>query len=301
MTHVAIAIGGGQIDAVMVLNGLAIGLLLFVVASGLSVVFGMMDVLNLAHGTLFVLGAYIAVTFSAPDGSAWFLLAVGVALVGGSACGAALAVAVRPLVPRGHLVAGLGTFGIAIVIGELMQSIWGDGVRTVDAPELLQGSTSILGERYPIYRLFLIVAGVAFAVIVYLVFNRGRLGALVRAATYDREMLDALGVRTALVTTGVFGIGAALVTVGGVIGAPLFPAAPGLDLQILVLALVVVTIGGLGSLSGAFVGALLIGQVQSIGATLVPDLASMLLVGTMAVVLVARPQGLFATGGERQR
>lgn len=288
-------------EPALVLNGVAIGLLLFIVAAGLSVVFGMMDVLNLAHGTLFLLGAYIAAAFSQPDGWGWFVTAILVAAAVGACAGGFLSMAARPLVPRGHLVAGLGTFGIAAVAAEIMREVWGNGVRTVNPPAGLQGSWRLFGEKYPTYRLFLIVVGAVLAAVVYLAFSRGRLGALVRAATWDRAMLDALGVRTGVITVGTFAAGAALAVVAGVIGAPLFPAAPGLDLQILILALTVVTIGGLGSVPGALLGALLIGQVQSIGVSMLPGLSSILLFATMAVVLVVRPHGLFSPRREGVR
>lgn len=283
----------GWLDAnlVSILNGLARGLLLFTMAVGLSLVFGLMDVLNLAHGALFLLGAYVAFQF-AGDG-AGFLVALVVAVAVGLVLGGALTVAVRPLAGRGHLDQALLTLGVALVLSDVASLLWGDDFRSVPPPPVLAGSATILGHAYPTYRLAVIAIGLAIAVAVSVLFQRTQLGAIVRAAVADRAMVAALGIDVNRVLVVVFALGTALATFGGVIGAPVLAVQPGLDWEVLILALIVVVIGGLGSIRGAFFGALLVGQVQSLGVALVPQLAAFLLFAAMAAVLLVRPAGLF--------
>lgn len=287
----------GWLDAhvVSMVDGVAYGLLLFTLAVGLSLVFGMMDVLNLAHGTLYLAGAYTAYALS--DGS-WLGLLV--ALVAGLAVGllggGLLAAAVAPLQGRGHLDQAALTLGIALIAAEVMVMIFGAQVLPTAPPSTLARSVSVVGHSYPLYRLvFIGVAGV-IAVLVYLAFERSSVGALVRATVADRDMVRAMGVDTRKVLFGVFAFGAVLATVGGVLGAPIIAPGPGIDDRVLVLSLVVIVIGGLGSVRGALLGALLIGQVQTLGVALVPTFAPFLLFGAMLLVLVLRPQGLFALG-----
>ncbi len=277
---------------VSVLNGFAIGFLLFIVAVGLSIVFGMMDVLNLAHGALFLGGAYLAAWFS---GGGWggFLVALAVAAVAGLAAGGLLSLMTEPLRKRSHLDQALLTLGVALIVAELLIIIFGDDPLSVPAPPGLDGSVSVFGVVYPTYRLALIGVGALLALAVYLVVDRTRVGALVRATVADREMVSALGVDNRLVKAAVFAVGSMLATTAGVLGGPIYGARPGLDASVLILALVVVVIGGLGSVRGALVGALLIGQVDTLGRVLLPDLASFILFIALAVVLVLRPQGLF--------
>jgi branched-chain amino acid transport system permease protein len=282
--------------AISVLNGLAIGSLLFILAVGLSLVFGMMDVLNLAHGALYLVGAYIAFALT-EDGATWlrFLAALaGAALVGGL-LGCVLAALTQPLRQRGHLDQALLTLGAALVLAEGVIVLYGDDVHSVGVPAALARSVEILGTDYPTYRLVLIAVGVAVAVALYLVVERTRLGALIRATVADRQMVEALGVDSRKVLFGVFGAGAALAAVAGVLGGQIYGARPGLDENVLILALVVVVIGGLGSIRGALVGALLIGQVESLGRALLPEAAPFLVFGTMALVLLLRPTGLFGS------
>jgi branched-chain amino acid transport system permease protein len=276
---------------VSVLNGLAIGFLLFVVAVGLSLVFGMMDVLNLAHGALFLGGAYLGAAFSGSWGG--FAAALGIAAVGGLGAGALLSLMTAPLRRRSHLDQALLTLGVAFVVGELLIIAFGDDPLSVAAPPALDGSVTVLGAVYPAYRLVLIGVGAALAVLVHLVVERTRVGALVRATVADREMVAAIGVDNRLVTTAVFAVGSLLATTAGVLGGPIYGARPGLDATVLILALVVVVIGGLGSVRGALVGALVIGQVDTVGRLLLPELASFVLFAALALVLVLRPRGLF--------
>jgi branched-chain amino acid transport system permease protein len=283
-------------NLVSALNGLAIGCLLFLLAAGLSLVFGMMDVLNLAHGAVFLVGAYAAYALT-DGGVTWaaFAGAVGVALVAGALCGGVLAGLSRPLAARGHLDQALLTLGCALVLADLVVLAFGRDVHAVGAPPGLDGSVDVLGQAYPVYRLALIGVGLALALVIYIVVERTRLGALIRAAVADRAMVEGMGVDSRKVLLGVFAAGCGLAAFAGAIGAQIYGARPGLEDSILLLALVVVVIGGLGSVKGALIGALLIGQVESVGRALLPDLAPFLLFGAMALVLLVRPRGLFGS------
>jgi branched-chain amino acid transport system permease protein len=286
----------GWLDAnlVSILNGFAIGSLLFILALGLSIVFGMMDVLNLAHGALYLVGAYLA--WDLLDGGAtWaaFLGALGLAAVVGLLAGAGLSLMTEPLARRPILDQALLTLGVSLIVAEVLSIVYGNDALSVGAPPGLDGSVSVAGNAYPTYRLLLIAIGVVLAVVVWLVVERTSVGALVRASVADREMVSAIGIDNRKVKIAVLGVGSMLATLAGVLGAPVYGARPGLDDTILILALVVVVIGGLGSVKGAFVGAMLIGQVESLGRALLPDVSSFILFGTLAVVLVVRPRGLF--------
>jgi branched-subunit amino acid ABC-type transport system permease component len=287
-------IGWFDTHLVSILNGFAIGSLLFILAVGLSIVFGMMDVLNLAHGALFLVGAYLAWSLLS-DGATWggFLAALGIAALVGLLAGGVLSVMTEPLARRPILDQALLTLGVSLVVAEVLSIAYGNDALSVAAPAGLAESVSFLGRSYPAYRLALIGVGLVLAVAVWFVVERTSVGALVRASVADRDMVSALGIDNRKVKVAVLGIGSMLATVAGVLGAPVYGARPGLDDTILILALVVVVIGGLGSVKGALVGALLIGQVDSLGRALQPDLASFILFGTLAVVLVVRPRGLF--------
>ncbi|MGH3360053.1 MAG: branched-chain amino acid ABC transporter permease [Nocardioidaceae bacterium] len=278
-------------NLISMVDGVAYGLLLFTLAVGLSLIFGMMDVLNLAHGTLYLAGAYVA--YALADGT-WIglLVAVVVGLAVGAVGGGVLAALTQPLATRGHLDQALLTLGIAFIAADILATVFGGDVLPITPPGGLQGSISILGHAYPTYRLaFIAVAGV-LAGVAYLLFERSSLGALVRATVADRDMVRASGVDTRKLMAGVFAFGAALATIGGVLGAPIIPPGPGVDETVLVLSLVVVVVGGLGSVPGALLGALLIGQVQTLGVALTPAYAPFLLFGAMLAVLAWRPAGL---------
>ncbi|MBA9002673.1 branched-chain amino acid ABC transporter permease [Thermomonospora cellulosilytica] len=279
---------------VTVLNGLAMGSLLFAVALGLSLVFGMMDVLNLAHGAIYLVGAYVAVALPGDGASpAMFVAAVLGAAVAGAVLGGALAGMTRAT-PH-HLDQALLTLGVALVVAESLTVVFGSDVHSPAAPAPLDGGVRILGETYPVYRLLVIAFGAVLAVAVYHLVERSRLGAVIRATVADRAMVSALGVNTGRVLVGVFAAGAALAAAGGVLAGPILGAQPGLDEKVLLLALVVVVVGGLGSVRGALLGAVLIGQVQALGVALLPEYASFLLFAAMAVVLLVRPAGLLPT------
>lgn len=275
------------------LNGLARGLLLFTMAAGLSLLFGLMNVLNLAHGALLLVGGYVAVSLATTIGGEGLFAAAPIAVVVGALIGIALFLAIRPIVHRGHLDQGLLTLGFAFIFADIAKMIWGHDVFLPGAPSALAGSVEVFGQSYPLYRLVVIALGLIIAGAVFYIFERTRLGAIVRAAVSDREMVSALGFRVSLITGTVFAGAAALAAFGGVIGAPILGVRPGLDTEMLILALVVIVIGGLGSLKGALFGALLIGQVQTLGVTLLPELSSFLLFGVMALVLLFKPSGLF--------
>lgn len=283
-------------NLVSMVDGIAYGLLLFTLAVGLSLVFGMMDVLNLAHGALYLLGAYVGYALS--DGS-WlgFALAILVGVLVGVVGGFVLSAVTLPLASRGHLDQAVLTLGIAFIAADLLFAVFGSEQLRTQPPTGLAGTTFIFGHSYPIYRLaFIAIAGI-LAAGVYLLFERSSIGALVRATVADRSMVQAMGVDTRKVLFGVFAAGSALATVGGVLGAPIIAPGPGVAENVLVLSLVVVVIGGMGSVRGAMLGALLIGQVQTLGVALLPDYAPFLLFGAMVVVLAWRPQGLASLTG----
>jgi branched-chain amino acid transport system permease protein len=281
-------------NLVSILNGFAIGSLLFILAVGLSIVFGMMDVLNLAHGAFFLIGSYLAVSFVAGDSWAGFLSALGVAALIGLLAGGALSGMTEPLARRPILDQALLTLGISLIVAEVLSIVYGNDVRSVSPPPGLDGSVDVAGSTYPAYRLVVIGVGLLLALVVWLVVERTSVGALVRASVADREMVSAMGIDNRKVKVAVLGIGSMLATVAGVLAAPVYGARPGLDETILLLALVVIVIGGLGSIRGALIGALVIGQVESLGRALLPDVASFILFGTLALVLIVRPRGLFA-------
>ncbi|MBT2268979.1 branched-chain amino acid ABC transporter permease [Rhodococcus erythropolis] len=283
--------------AVSLLNGLSFAALLYTISVGLSLILGMMGVLNLAHGTLYLLGAYVAVSWMG-DGASWtgFLIAVAVCVAVGLVVGSGLAGMLSGRFRRSEIDQVLLTLGASLVGGQLILMYYGGSVRSIAAPPGLDGFVMLLGHSYPLYRIALIVVGAVLVVAITLVLDRSAVGAIVRATVADPDMVRSIGIDSRKVTVGVFAAGATLATVGGLLGGPMLGAAPGLDGQILLIALVVVVIGGLGSVRGAAVGAILIGEVQEFGTRLVPEFAPFLLAGAMALVLAVRPAGLF---GER--
>jgi len=273
------------------LNGFALAAVLFLVAVGLSLVFGTMNVLNLAHGAVSLTGAYIGVALLGQNAAASSFL---VAVLAAAAIGLVIGVALAWLTSSvgDHLRQALLTLGIALIAGDVLAEVFGDDVESVPAPAGLDGTVVVLDDPYPVYRLVIIAISALIAGLLYVVLERTRIGAIVRATVADRTMVEAMGIRTSLVLGGVFGAGAALAAVGGLLAAPILGAQPGLDDTVLLLALVVVVIGGLGSLRGALVGAVLVGQVQTLGVSLLSEYASFLLFGGMALVLLVRPRGL---------
>ncbi len=292
------------------LNGLQLGLLLFLLAAGLTLVFGIMDLVNLAHGSLYMLGAYFAATFSALTGS--FVAAIFLALFATLLVGMLVEViALRRLYGRDHLDHVLGTFGLILFSNEMVRLIWGPAGLNLPLPSWLNVPVQILpGVFYPSYRLLIIAVALLVALLLYFVVMRTRIGMLIRAGASNREMVGALGINIKLLYTFVFGIGAALAGLAGMMQAPILTVQIGMGENILILAFVVIIIGGIGSIRGAFLAALLVGLIDTVGRAFLPDvlklflsnhaastaapaLSSMLIYLVMAIILVARPQGLF--------
>jgi branched-chain amino acid transport system permease protein len=296
------------------LNGVQLGMLLFLLAAGLTLVFGIMDLVNLAHGSLYMLGAYFAATFAALTGS--FVLALVLALAGSLIAGMVLeVVAIRPLYGRGHLNHVLGTFGLLLFFNELVRLVWGPAGMTLSLPPQMLAAVQILpGVYYPVYRLVIILATLAVAGLLYTMVMRTRLGMLIRAGASNREMVGALGINIKLLYTLVFGLGAALAGFAGVMQAPILTVQIGMGENILILAFVVIIIGGIGSIRGAFVAAVIVGLIDTVGRAFLPDLlhavlstnaaqtlgpalSSMSIYMLMAAILVFRPEGLFPAAG----
>jgi branched-chain amino acid transport system permease protein len=292
------------------LNGLQFGLLLFLLAAGLTLVFGIMDLVNLAHGSLYMLGAYFAATFVGWTDS--FIAGAVLALIATLLAGMVLeVVALRRLYGRDHLDHVLGTFGLILFFNELVRLIWGPAGLSLPLPMWLIYPIEILpGFYYPTYRIAIIVTALVVAAFLYILVMRTRLGMLIRAGASNREMTGALGVNINLLYTLVFGLGAALAGLAGLMQAPILTVQIGMGENILILAFVVIIIGGIGSIRGAFVAAILVGLLDTIGraflpdllrlvltsrgaATVAPALSSMMIYLLMAIVLVLRPEGLF--------
>jgi len=274
------------------LNGLAYSMLLFLLAAGLSLIFGLMDVVNLAHGGFYMLGAYLGLSFVRWTGSFWVAVVLVPPLV---AAGGFLLEweFLRPLYRRTHLDQILLTFGFAFVISDVVRWLWGAEVQSLAAPPGLDRSIPMLGTLFPAYRLFVIALGGALALGLWLGLSRTRLGAIVRAGVANKEMTQAMGINIAAVFTGVFAFGTGLAGLAGVIAAPIQGVFPGVDFETLIVTLIVVVVGGLGTLTGSFWGSLLIGEAETFGKTLLPEAALVVIYLVMAAVLLVRPRGLF--------
>lgn len=299
---------------VQTLNGLQLGVLLFLIAAGLTLVFGVMDFINLAHGVQYMLGAYLAVMFYAMTGS--FVLALVLALAAALAFGLFLEFVVfRHLYGRDHLDHVIATFGIIMFLNQAVKYLWGAAPLSLPVPEALSGSLQLMpGLLYPVWRLVIIGSGLGVALLLYVLVSRSRIGMLVRAGSTHAPIVSALGVDIRRLFTIVFGFGAMLAGFAGIMIAPILSVEPGMGDSILILAFVVIVIGGIGSIRGAFIAALLIGLVDTLGRsfavdilrifmtsstarTVGPALASMLIYVLMAFVLYFRPTGLFPAKG----
>ncbi len=281
---------------VQTLNGLQLSALLFLLSIGLSVVFGLMNFINLAHGTLFMVGAYLALSAVRAFDSFWLALLLaplGVALVGGLL----YLVLLRHMQRADPMKQVLVTFGLIFVGIETVDIIWGSLPHIIDVPALLSGRGSVLGQVYPTYRLFIIALGVAAFVLLYLGLERTRVGAIVRAGVDDRTMVAALGIDIGRVFFLVFCLGCLLAGVAGVIAAPVLSIAPGMDMTVLILALIVVVLGGPGSLKGVALGALIIGIADTYGQVVLPELARVTIYALMALILLIKPAGLIPVRG----
>ncbi len=296
------------------LNGLQFGLMLFLLAAGLTLVFGIMDMINLAHGSLYMVGAYLAAAVMQASGS--FVIAVGAALAGTALIGMLLEVALlRRLYTRDHLSQVLATFALILIMNESVRMIWGEQPLMLNTPAALAGPVELLpGLMYPSYRLLIIGVGLAVALLLFVLVTRTRVGMWVRAGASNRAMATAMGVNIRWLFTAVFGFGAALCALAGSLLGPLLAVQVGMGESILITAFVVIVIGGIGSIRGALVGSLLVGLVDTASRTLLPmtlrqlaspevasnlgpALASILIYVLMAAVLFWKPQGLFPARG----
>lgn len=276
---------------IQLLNGMQLAMLLFLLSVGLSVVFGLMRFVNLAHGTLFMLGAFVGLSTAEATGSFWWALVAG-SLAAAVAGGLLYLGLLRRLQSESPLKQVLVTFGLVFIGLEAARIIWGDYAERLPGPALLAGSTSLFGVIYPTYRLFVIALGLGVAALLYFGLERTRIGAIVRAGADDRVMTAALGIDIGRVFFAVFVLGCGLAGLAGVVAGPVLSVYAGMDMGVLILALVVVVIGGPGSLKGAFLGSILVGMAETFGQVWLPEIAGMLLYGLMAAVLALRPQGL---------
>jgi branched-chain amino acid transport system permease protein len=296
------------------LNGVQFGVMLFLMAAGLTLVFGIMNLVNFAHGSLYMIGAYLCAYTYVQTGS--YILAIIASLAGSLVIGIGVEVIVfRQLYRRDHLDQVLATFGLILFFNEMVRIIWGDTALYSAVPGFLTGRVTLLpGMTYPLYRLAIIVVGLVVALLLYLLVMKTRLGMLIRAGASNRTMVGALGIDIALLFTLLFGLGAMLAALSGLLAGPVFSVTAGMGDGVLILAIVVIVIGGIGSIRGAFISAILIGVVDTMGRVFLrpmlasvmaksaadnagPALASMLIYILMAVVLYFRPQGLFPPRG----
>lgn len=294
------------------LNGLQLGVMLFLLSAGLTLVFGVMNLINLAHGSFYMVGAYVAATVMQATGQFW--LALVVALLAAALCGVLVEIIIlRKLYFRDHLDQVLATFGLILFFNEATRMIWGRQPLFMDIPKLLEGSVEIVpGIPYPLYRLAIIAVGILVAIALYLTINHTRVGMRIRAGASNRRMISVLGVNINWLYTMVFGMGALLAGLAGVMAAPLFAVESGMGESILILTFVVIVIGGIGSVKGAFIGALLVGIVDTLGRAFLPSIlswlltsgsansiaasvSSMLIYILMATILAFKPRGLFPT------
>lgn len=276
--------------------GLSMGMLLFLLAAGLTLIFGMLRVINFAHGSLYMLGAYLAFQVVNVTGTFWAGLIAAPIIAAG--VGALMErIALRPVYNRDHVYQLLLTFGFILVIDEMVRILWGLEYKQMYPPELLSGAIEMFGSSVPSYRLFIIGFGAAVSAALFFMLDRSRYGMIIRAASGDPEMVRTLGINVSLVRTGVFSFGAGLAALGGAAAGPLFPIELGMGFNIIIDSFIVVIIGGLGNIRGAVMAALLIGMTRALGYSYAPSwvdfLTFILLIGT----LILRPEGLFSRKG----
>ncbi|AZG06880.1 branched-chain amino acid ABC transporter permease [Pigmentiphaga sp. H8] len=298
-----------QLIATQVLNGLQLGILLFLMSAGLTLVFGIMNFVNLAHGSLYMMGAYLAAAMLGAFDS--FLLALLLAVPATILIGLAVdRLVLAGLYSRDHLDQVLATFGLILVFNEIVRFAWGPAPVYINVPQVLSGTVDLFGFPYPAYRFAIIAVGLAAGLALYALINRTRVGMLIRAGAADAEMVGAMGVNIRLLNALIFGLGAGLAGLAGVMAGPILSVQPGMGEPVLVLTLVVIVTGGIGSIRGAFYGALLVGLIDTLGRAFLPAVfdalaskafaqaagpavASMLIYLLMALVLAMRPHGLF--------
>ncbi len=278
---------------IQLLNSVQYGLLLFMLAAGLTLIFGIMGVVNLAHGSFYMLGAYLAFALTSQFGS------LTLAIIGGVALAVLFGLALewllfRHFYQRDHLDQVLLTFGLIYVFEELRSILWGDDVHSVPIPELLRFSIPLTENlSYPVYRLFVAGLCILLAVGLYLLISKTRLGMKIRAGAFNRDMAEALGINIKLIHALVFALGVGLAAFAGIVAAPISSVYPNMGSQVLITCFVVVVIGGIGSVRGALIAALLVGLVDTFGKVLLPQVAGMLVYMLMAAVLLWKPEGLF--------
>ena len=273
------------------LNALSQAALLFFLGVGLTLIFGIMRIVNFAHGTLYMLGAFVGYSVARSTGSFWPALLLAPLGVGGVGALFELAI-LRRLYRRDASAFLMVTFGLALVLGEIVRLIWGPEALQVEPPQAFAGIVFLAGEPFPTYRLFLIAAGIIIAVAIWQLLDRTRLGLIIRAASQNPEMVSALGIDVNLVRSMVFGIGCSLAGIGGVLAAPLVTASVGMAATMIIDAFVIVIIGGMGSFLGSLIAALLIAFIQVFGEYYLPDFALAFMYLLMLLVLVIRPGGL---------
>ena len=290
---------------IQAMNGIQYGLLLFLVATGLTLIFGIMGVINIAHGSFYMVGAYLAWSLMGWFGNFWVGLFAGVLVA--LFLGLALEwLFIRFLYDRDHLQQVLVTYGLILIFSELRSILWDDDVHSVPIPELLSGSIQLTENlAYPIYRLWLSGVCIVIAILMYVGIQHTRLGMMIRAGESDRDMTKALGINIGLVYRFVFALGVSLAAFSGMISAPIASVFPGMGNQVLIVSFVVVVIGGLGSIKGAMVAALMVGLIDTFGKVLnvnilginiLPEMAGMSIFALMAIILMFRPQGIFGKG-----
>jgi branched-chain amino acid transport system permease protein len=278
---------------IQLLNSVQYGLLLFMLAAGLTLIFGIMGVVNLAHGSFYMIGAYLAYSLSKQFDNLFLAILVGtpIAVVLGLVLERFL---FRFFYERDHLDQVLLTFGLIYIIEELRSMFWGDDVHGVKVPDVLSGAVQLTENlSYPHYRLFLMAVCVGLAVGLYLLISKTRLGMKIRAGAFNRSMTEALGININRIYAVVFAMGLALAAIAGMIAAPISSVYPNMGGQVLIMCFVVVVIGGIGSVRGAFISALMVGLVDTFGKVLAPQIAGMLVYMLMAAVLLWKPEGLF--------
>lgn len=280
-----------SIISVQLLTGLAYGMLYFMIAAGLTIILGVMNVVNLAHGTIFMLGSYIAYTFISQQFSFWVALVLSIVVT------IVLGVLIERLLIRQvygkEFEQVLLTFGLSFIISDTAKWYWGTELHTLTIPAFLDTSFAIGEMVFPIYRLFVVLVGCLIAALLWYLESKTRIGAIIRAGVDDRAMVGALGINVGLVFTGVFAFGAGLAGLSGVLGGPIIGMYIGMDSDILVTSLIVVVVGGLGSWKGSFIGAIIIGLLETFGKVWFPSLSMLTIFLLMMIVLIIRPQGLF--------
>jgi branched-chain amino acid transport system permease protein len=277
-----------------ILNGLAYGMLLFMIAAGLSIIFGLMNVVNLAHGTFYLAGVYIAYYFIGQEFGFWLSLLLAIIVV--AILGVLMEKLLLERVYGKELEQVLLTFGLSFIFADVVKWIWGTSPLTLPVPSGLDVSADLGFMIFPAYRIFVILVGCMLAVLLWYMENKTRVGAMIRAGVDDRDMLSALGINIKVVFTCIFAFGAGLAGLSGVLGGPIMGMYVGIDSEILISSLVIVVIGGLGTWKGAFIGAILVGVVDTLGRVLFPSFTMAMIFAIMIVVLLIKPNGLFGRG-----